>query len=63
MITKNTILAEIIKDPQKTEILSKHSLPCLTCPFAKVEMDKLELGAVCENYGIDIDKLLEDLNK
>ena len=63
MITKNTILSEIVKDPQKAEILIKHNLPCMTCPFAKVEMDKLELGAVCETYGIDIDKLLEDLNK
>ncbi len=63
MITKDTTLAEIVKDPQKTEILSKHNLPCLTCPFAKMEMEKLKLGAVCENYGIDIDKLLEELNK
>lgn len=62
-ITKETILAEIVKDPQKTEILAKHDLPCLSCPFAKMEMDKLKIGEVCQMYDIDLVKLLEELNE
>ena len=62
-ITKGTILAEIVKDQKMADILTEHNLPCLTCPFGKLEMEKLKVGEVCQMYGIDIDKLLEDLNK
>ena len=62
-ITKETILAEIVKDQEMADILVKHNLPCLTCPFGKIEMEKLKIGEVCQMYGLDIDKLLADLNK
>jgi len=62
-ITKNTSLAEILKKPGAEKILAKYNLPCLTCPFASLEMEDLKIGKICEMYKIDIDNLLKDLNK
>ncbi len=62
-ITVDTILAEVLKNPKAEKILAKYNLPCLTCPFAKLEMEKLKIGQVCEMYGIDAQELLEELNK
>lgn len=50
-----------IKGAQK--ILEKHHFPCLHCPMAQQEMSKLDIGTVCEMYGLPIDKVLLDLNK
>ena len=61
-ITKNTTLSEILETSGADKILAKHNLPCLTCPFAKMEMEKLKLGEICASYGINLDKLLKDLN-
>ena len=62
-IDKNTILSEILKEKGAEEILAKYNLPWLTCPMAKFEIESLKLGQVCETYGINIKKLLEELNK
>ncbi len=61
--TKDSTLAEVLKTKGAEEILAKYNLPCLTCPMAQFEIQKLTLGQVCEMYGIDVDKLLEELNK
>jgi hybrid cluster-associated redox disulfide protein len=63
MITKSTILSEILKKKGAEEILMKYNLPCLTCPMAKFEIENLKLGQVCETYDINIEKLLAELNK
>ena len=62
-ITTDTTLAEILGFSGAKEILAKYSLPCLTCPFAKLEIESLEIGQVCKMYGIDGGKLIEELNK
>jgi hybrid cluster-associated redox disulfide protein len=62
-ITKETTLAEIIGISGTEEVLAKHGVPCVTCPYAKMEMDKLKLGEICQMYGVDVDKLLKNLNK
>jgi hypothetical protein len=62
-ITKDTTLAEILEILGAEEILAKHGVPCVACPYAKMEMDKLKLGEVCKMYGIKLDGLLKDLNK
>jgi hypothetical protein len=61
-INKNTILSEILTDEKMAEILAKNNLPCLSCPFAKYEMEQLKIGEVCSQYGINTEKLLEELN-
>ncbi len=63
MFNKDTTLAKILKEPGAEKILAKYNLPCLTCPFASLEMEDLKIGKICEMYKIDIDSLLKNLNK
>jgi hypothetical protein len=60
-ITKESTLAEILDIKGTEDILAKHGVPCVTCPMAKMEMDKLKIGEVCKMYGVDLEKLLKDL--
>ncbi len=62
-ITEDTILADILKVKGAEEILTEFHIPCLGCPFAKFEIEKLKIGDVCRNYDIDIENLLRELNK
>jgi len=55
-------LAEIIKKKGAEDILAKNNLPCITCPFAKYEMEKLRLGEICKTYGLNLEKILSELN-
>ncbi len=61
-IIAKTTLAEILKYPEAEKILAKHNLPCLSCPMAKFEIENLKIGDVCKMYGIDLEKLLKELN-
>lgn len=61
--TKSSKMAEILAMPGGEEILAKYKVPCLTCPFAQSEMDLLTIGDVCKMYGIDVEKILSELNK
>ena len=61
-ITKDTVLADILKLPNATDILSKHKVPCLFCPMAAMEADKLSIGEIAKMYGLDLKTLLKDLN-
>jgi len=61
--TKNSSLKEVLQDEKNREILEKYKIPCLGCPFARFEMENLTLEKVCGIYKIDLNKLLEDLNK
>lgn len=62
-ITKDTTLDKILEYPKAEKVLGKYNLPCLSCPFAKMEMSKLKIGKVCKMYDIDIQGLLKDLNQ
>ncbi|MCX7881091.1 MAG: DUF1858 domain-containing protein [Patescibacteria group bacterium] len=62
-ITKKTVLKNIVKKPKLRKILEKYQFPCLSCPYAKIEMNELTVGDVCLMYGIDEEKLLSELNK
>jgi len=62
-ITKDSTLAEVLERSRAEKILAKHNVPCVTCPFAKMEMDRLKIGQICKIYRIDINKLLKELNK
>ncbi|RLF44345.1 MAG: disulfide oxidoreductase, partial [Thermoplasmata archaeon] len=62
-IARDTKLSEILKDQKSQEILAKYNLPCLSCPMARFEIENLKLGEVCKMYGINLEKLLRELNK
>ena len=62
-ITENDTLADVLKKEGAETILQKYNFPCLTCPMAKFEIEKLKIGQVCEMYSINLEKVLEELNK
>lgn len=62
-ITQKTKLAKIMELPKGEEVLAENGVPCVSCPMAKFELDKLEIGQVCQMYGLDLKKILEELNK
>lgn len=62
-VTKDTTLAELLKNPETQKILLKHNVPCLGCPYAQFETDKLKIGDVCKMYEINLENLLKELNK
>jgi len=62
-ITNKTTLAKIVEKKGGAEVLMKNNVPCLGCPMAAMEIDKLKIGEVCKNYGLNLEKILEDLNK
>lgn len=62
-INKDTTLSKILKIKGAEGILEKHKLPCLQCPMAQMEIEFLKLGDVCNMYGLDLEKILKDLNK
>jgi len=61
-ITKDTTLAKILEIKGAEKILSKFQVPCLGCAMAQMEMDTLKLSDICNMYGLDINKLLKELN-
>jgi len=61
-ITKDTTLAKVLEIKGAEKILSKFQMPCLGCAMAQMEMDTLKLGDICNMYGLDLDKLLKELN-
>jgi hypothetical protein len=61
-ITKDTTLATIMEQKNGTEILGKNGVPCVSCPHSPFEIDKLKIGEVCKAYGLNLKKILKDLN-
>jgi len=62
MFTEESKLKDITDSKQGLKILSKHGVPCVTCPMAKFELGKLEIGQVASMYGLDLEAILKDLN-
>ena len=59
-ITKEMTIAEVIENfPKAAAILMGFGLHCAGCPGAQSEM----IGAMAANYQMDLDELLESLNK
>jgi len=61
-ITKKTKLSKILDEKKFAKIFEKYEFPCVSCPFARMEMENLDIGSVCEMYGIDAAKLIKELN-
>ncbi|QAT44106.1 DUF1858 domain-containing protein [Aminipila luticellarii] len=59
-ITKDMTIGEVVRNHAKSvQILGEFGMGCLGCPSAQAET--LEEAAMV--HGIDVDKLLENLNK
>ena len=62
-ITKSTTLAKIMEKKGGVKVLMENRVPCLSCPMASMEIDKLKIGDVCKMYGLSLEKILKELNK
>lgn len=62
-VTKKTKLSKLIDDKKAQKVLEKFDFPCISCPHARMEMEVLEIGNVCEIYDIDSTKLIKELNE
>ncbi len=62
-ITKDSTLAKALEVPGAEKILEHFNTPCVHCPMAAMEMNKLKLGEIASMYGLDLDGLLSELNK
>lgn len=59
-ITKDTQISEALKlNPMAAQILMGFGMGCLGCPSAQME----SIGQAAEIHGIDLEKLLEQLNQ
>ncbi len=57
---KNTKIGEILEvAPEKAEILLQAGMHCLGCPASQEET----LEEACSVHGIDVEELVEKLNK
>ena len=59
---EKSTLQEVLEFSGAEAVLLKYDVPCLGCPMAKMEMGSLTIGQIGETYGIDLGKLLKDLN-
>lgn len=59
-ITKDMLIGEIIREkPEAVETLLSFGMGCVGCPSS--QMESLEQAAMV--HGIDLERLLEELNK
>ena len=59
-IEKDTIIGDLLESaPEKADILAEAGMHCITCFIAQGET----IEQACEAHGIDVDELLEELNK
>jgi hybrid cluster-associated redox disulfide protein len=60
MLTKDMTIQEVVvKYPDAVKVFIQHGMPCVGCMAARYE--NIEQGAAA--HGIDVNKLMEDLNK
>jgi hydroxylamine reductase len=60
MITKDTIIADIIKvKPDAAQILMSFGMGCIGCPSAQME----SLEQACEIHGLDLEEVVAKLNE
>ncbi|MGL5965520.1 MAG: DUF1858 domain-containing protein [Fusobacteriaceae bacterium] len=60
MITKDTIIGAIIDmNPKAVEILMSYGMGCIGCPSSQMET----LEQACEIHGLNLEEVLEKLNK
>ena len=62
-ITAKSTLGKILEQKGADKVLTKNGVPCLSCPMASMEIDKLQIGQVCAMYDLDLEKILKELNK
>jgi len=60
--TKDTTLNKVLENEEAQKVLEEQKVPCLGCPMARFEADKLTLEEICEGYNLNLKEILEELN-
>ncbi len=59
LITKDTLIIDVLEiNPNAKEVFDKYDMHCLTCMFAAEPVE-----AAAAVHGIDLQELLDELNK
>jgi len=61
-VDRHTKLGKLMKMRGIEKILAKYNVPCISCPIAKQEMDFLELGYLCDIYGLKEKEMILEIN-
>jgi len=61
-ITSTTTLKKILEKKGADVVLAENNVPCLGCPMASIEIDKLKIGEVCKAYKLNLKKILKELS-
>ena len=61
--TEKITLKKILDKKGAEKILMENGVPCLSCPIASLEIDKLKIGEVCKMYKLNLEKILKELNQ
>ena len=57
---KDTLIGDLIdQDPEKVNVLIEAGMHCIGCPASQMET----IEQACEVHGIDVNEVLEKLNK
>jgi len=59
-VTEKTTLKEILENKEAVKILESFGVPCIFCPFSKMEMENLTIEKICKNYDIDAKRLIKN---
>ncbi len=63
MFDENSTLKEALEAKNGREVLADNGVPCISCAMAAGEMDFLTIGEIADTYGLDKNKIIDDLNK
>lgn len=59
-ITKDMIIGDLVRNyPESVKVLMGHGMGCVGCPSSQAE----SIADACQVHGMDIESLLEALNK
>lgn len=59
-ITKDMIIGDLVRNfPESVNVLMAHGMGCVGCPSSQAE----SIEDACQVHGMDINSLLEALNK
>ena len=61
-VTEQTLLGEVINDERIIPILKKYNFPCVSCPLAQYELEKLKVIDIAKFYGINAEEVIKEIN-
>jgi len=61
-VTEDSMLGRIIHDERIIPLLEKYNFPCVGCPLAQYELEKLKVVEIAKFYGINAEEMIKEIN-